>query len=95
MTNEQITVVENEIKAHQQRLLVADDKKLMPGERKFLESKNKDILEIIRLARLGLWAEEHGIPVLKELEAIDSDPSDHPCCDAMAAEALAKLEVKE
>lgn len=39
----------------------------------------RDTREILRLARLGLWAEKHGIPALEKIRSEDFQPA--PCPD--------------
>jgi hypothetical protein len=56
-------------------------------------SEDEESLELIRLARLGLWAEKHAVPLLTEISEDDTPQGDHPCFayDAdMALKALPK-----
>jgi hypothetical protein len=46
-------------------------------------------MELVRLARLGLWAEKHGVPALENVTALDKAAGD--CGAVPASEALAQL----
>lgn len=49
-----------------------------------------EVKELIRLARLGLWAEQHAIPALRRYElhklvSVDTGEASYPVQDALAA----------
>ena len=48
------------------------------------------LLELIRLARLGIWAEKHAIPALEHYESAHYDHRNFACfSDPVATDALA------
>lgn len=58
-----------------------DDKKLDLFERDVqdgcdIEGTTEELMELIRLARLGLWAKEHGIPMIERARRYELTPND-------------------
>lgn len=51
--------------------------------RDMISFSHAETRELVRLARLGLWAEKHGVPALEEVEAT--------CGACSTADALAAL----
>jgi hypothetical protein len=66
----------------------------MPDADLVLEAQPHDMEELFRLARLGLWAREHGVPALRGVEKLEEYPGEHIQTDSaaqIAKPALAAL----
>lgn len=55
------------------------------------EDIKSERMGLIRLARIGLWAQTHGIPLLEEISNDDSFQGDHPDFSCSATMALKEL----